>query len=158
MSQDPKAKLSSTGADFTPTIHNDTYDFIKPDQFDLKGRAVFVTGASKGIGRDTAISYARAGASQIAIAARTSMADLEPEMVAAASEANKTPPQILNLSVDVTSEQSVADAAKQVEQTFGRLDILVNNAGYLENFVPLAESKPDDWWRVWVSGKHGLMF
>jgi len=51
--------------------------------------------------------------------------------------------------MDVTSEQSVNDAAKDVEKTFGRLDILINNAGYLETFVPLHETKVDDWWKVW---------
>ncbi|CAK4012834.1 NAD-P-binding [Lecanosticta acicola] len=156
MSQDPKAKLASNGIDFTPTIHNDTYAYIDPSQFDLEGRAVFVTGASKGVGRDTAISYARAGASQIAIAARSDMSDLGREIVAAAKEAKKVPPEVVTINLDVTSEQSVAQAAKEVEQKFGRLDILVNNAGYLEPFVPLAESNVDEWWRVWEVNIKGV--
>ena len=49
MSQDPKSKLLSSGFDFTKTLHNDTYEFIKPEQFNLNGKAVLITGASKGV-------------------------------------------------------------------------------------------------------------
>lgn len=156
MSTNPKSKLQSSGADFTPTIHHDTYDYIKPEQFDLKNRAVFVTGASKGIGKATAISYAKAGASQIAIAARTDMEEVESAMLRAAKDAGKSAPQILRLKVDVTSDQSVQDAAKQIESTFGRLDILINNAGYLEKFVPLHETAVDDWWKGWEVNIKGV--
>ena len=60
MSLDPKITLKSNGTDFTPTIHNDTYDFIKPEQFNLKGRSVLITGASKGLGAAVAVSFAKA--------------------------------------------------------------------------------------------------
>ncbi|OAG00195.1 NAD-P-binding protein [Paraphaeosphaeria sporulosa] len=156
MSTNPKSQLQSSGVDFTPTIHHDTYDYIKPQQFDLKNRAVFITGASKGIGRATAISYAKAGASQIAIAARTDMKEVEAEMMAAAKDAGKSAPQVLRLQVDVTDDRSVQDAAKQIEQTFGRLDVLINNAGYLEKFVPLHESEIDEWWKVWEVNIKGV--
>ncbi len=35
--------------DFTKEIRHDTYDFVKPEQFDLQGKAVLITGASKGV-------------------------------------------------------------------------------------------------------------
>ncbi|KAF1976911.1 NAD-P-binding protein [Bimuria novae-zelandiae CBS 107.79] len=135
MSSNPKFKLSSSGVDFTKTTHHDTYDYIKPEQFNMKDHAVFITGASKGIGRATAISYAKAGASHIAVAARRDMADVEAELDRATKAAGKQPP--------------VQEAAKKVEKAFGRLDILVNNAGYLEKTDPLHESQVDDWWRTW---------
>lgn len=149
MSQNPKSALKNNGTDFTTTTHNDTYPYISPSQFNLKNRAVLITGASKGIGRATAISYAAAGTSQIAIAARSGMEGLEDEMEAAAREAGRTPPQVWKLKLDVTSEESVAAASREVEREFGRLDILVNNAGYLEPFVPITESKTEEWWKVW---------
>lgn len=149
MSTNPKSRLQSSGVDFTPTTHHDTYDYIKPQQFQLKNRAVFITGASKGIGRATAISYAKAGASQIAIAARTDMEEVEAAMIHAAKDAGKDAPQVLRLQVDVTGAQSVQEAAQQVETTFGRLDVLINNAGYLEKLAPVHESEVDEWWKVW---------
>ena len=106
-------------------------------------------GASKGVGRHTALSFARAGASKIAIAARTDMSSFSAELTAAAKSAGKAPPQALSLAVDVSSEGSVAEAAKKVETEFGRLDILLNNAGYLEKFVPPHEQDPSDWWKTW---------
>lgn len=126
------SKLSTTGEDFTPTIHRDTYPYIKPEQFDLTGRAVLITGASKGIGRETALSYARAGASFIAIGARSSLDSLKGEIEAAAEQAGKKAPKILALQLDVADQASVEQAAKETESAFGRLDILVNNAGFLE--------------------------
>lgn len=149
MSQKPGAKLASNGFDFTPTIHSDTYDYIKPEQFDLNGKAVLITGASKGVGRHAALSFARAGASHIAIAARTDMSSFSNELATAAKKAGKSAPQVLSLAVDVSSEDSVAKAAKDVESTFGRLDILLNNAGFLEKFAPPHEQDPANWWRVW---------
>jgi hypothetical protein len=50
MSQAPNIQKQSTGLDFTSTIRNDTYEFIKPEQFDLTDRAILITGASKGLG------------------------------------------------------------------------------------------------------------
>lgn len=140
---------SHAGLDFTPTIHGDTYPFINPTHFDLKHVAVLVTGASKGCGRSTALSYARAGCSKIAVAARSSMADLEPELLSAAQNAGRQPPQILLLEMDVSSEASVQAGASKIEAAFGRLDILINNAGYASPFVSIMDDKTDDWWRTW---------
>ncbi|KAK5169085.1 uncharacterized protein LTR77_006394 [Saxophila tyrrhenica] len=156
MSQDPKSKLSSSGQDFTKTIHHDTYDFIKPEQWDLKGKAVLVTGASKGVGRAAAISFAKAGASYIALGARSSLSETERAVQDEAKQAGRQPPTVLSLTLDVASESSVAQAAKDLEASFGRLDILCNNAGYLENFAKVAESDPTDWWRVYEINVKGV--
>ena len=135
MSQNPNAKKQSSGFDFTSTLRNDTYAFIKPEQFDLSNRSVLITGASKGLGKDNAVSFARAGASQIAIAARSGLEDVAKEMKQAAQKAGRKEPTIISLKLDVTDKQSVGDAAAKIEQEFGSLDIVINNAGYLEKFV-----------------------
>lgn len=135
MSQNPTIQKKSSGIDFTKTIRNDTYDFVKPEQFDLSTRSVFVTGASKGLGKDNAISFARAGASHIAIAARSGLEDVERQMKEAAKKAGREEPTILSLKLDVTDKQSVSDAAARIEEDFGSLDIVINNAGYLEKWV-----------------------
>ncbi len=131
------------------TNHHDTYPAIDPTKADLSGKSVLITGASKGVGRCAAARFAAAGCSKIALAARSSVAEVEKEVKAAAKQAQRPEPLVLGLEVDVTSEASVAAAADKVAQEFGSLDVLINNAGYLENWVPVGESKPTEWWRSW---------
>ena len=139
MSQKPGQKVLNNGRNFTPTIHSNTYDFIDPEQHNLNGKAVIVTGASKGCGKEAALSYARAGVSHIAIAARSLTMEIEAEILAAAAKAGRASPQVLRLEMDVVDEKSVQTAADSIRQSFGRLDILVNNAGYLEKTSILTE-------------------
>lgn len=138
---------------FTSTLHTDTYPAIA--HVNHQGRTVLITGASKGIGRATAISFARGGAANIVIAARSGLDEVEQELLAAAPSSS-SPPQIIKLQLDVVSEVSVAHAAERVKQACGHLDILVNNAGYLEQWTPVAESDPAEWWRSWEVNVKGV--
>ncbi|KAI9797677.1 MAG: hypothetical protein M1833_005338 [Piccolia ochrophora] len=142
--------------DFTPTLHNDTYPTISPlRQPNHRNHCVLITGASRGVGRSLALSFAAAGASHIAIAARSSLDDLEATILRTAKDTYKTPPKVLKLALDVSSRDSVSAAAEAISQTFPRLDILVNNAGYLETFQPIADSDPDEWWHTWTVNMKG---
>ena len=154
----------SLGAKFTPTIHSDTYPAISSiSQSNLTGKSVFISGASRGIGHATALSYARAGAAKIAVTgrSRTDIENIEQEIIAAAATASPTkrnpPPQVLVLSLDVLDYASVKAAAQTTEHAFGgKLDILINNAGYLEPGIPIADSDADDYWRTWEVNYRGL--
>lgn len=110
---------------------------------------MFISGASKGIGRATAIAFAQAGASAIAIAARSALDAIEVAILDAARTAGHPAPKVLKLTLDVSDEKSVASAASQTGAIFGHLDILVNNAGRLETWLPLADSDPTSWWNTW---------
>ena len=156
----PQLTHPTPGANFTPTIHSDTYPAISStSQSNLTGKSVFISGASRGIGRATALSYARAGAAQIAVAAPSGLEAIEQEIVAAAASATNrnSPLQVLVLTLDVLEHASVKAAAQQTDHAFGgKLDVLVNNAGYLEEGLPIAESDPEDYWRTWEINYRGL--
>ncbi|KAI1350463.1 hypothetical protein F5Y01DRAFT_285860 [Xylaria sp. FL0043] len=132
------------------TAHNDTYPFISPEKADLSGKSVFVAGASKGIGKETALAMAEAGCSKIAIGARSDLSSVVDEIAKRAAKAGRAAPQVVSLHLDVTSEESVQSAADKIGQAFGgALDVLICNSGYLEPWGPLADSKPSEWWRTY---------
>lgn len=135
---------------FVPTHHSETYDFISPAKANLSGKSVLVTGASKGIGRQIALRFARAGCSQIAVAARSSLAALEKDIAAAAEDAGRPKPQVLAVQADLTTEAGAALVASRISAEFGgKLHVLVNNAGRFEPLLPITESNVDDWWSTW---------
>lgn len=139
------------------TNRHDTYPDIDPQKANLTGSSVVITGASKGVGRATAISFARAGCSKIAIAARSDLSSLAIEMRKAAKEAQRPEPIIVSMVVDVTSEDNVKAFAAEVGKQFGgTVDVLINNAGYMENWLPFAETNPTDWWHSYEINIKGL--
>ena len=89
----------------------------------LEGKAAFVTGASSGLGRRTALVLARAGA-KVALAARRveKLAELSGEIAAFDGRA-------MPIRVDVTDAASVREAVEAAETELGPLGILVNCAG-----------------------------
>jgi citronellol/citronellal dehydrogenase len=95
----------------------------------LKGKTLFITGASRGIGLAIALRAARDGAN-IAIAAKT----VEPHtklpgtIYTAAEEIESAGGKALPLVVDVRDEEAVKNAIASTVETFGALDIVVNNA------------------------------
>jgi 3-oxoacyl-[acyl-carrier protein] reductase len=107
--------------------------------FSLKDKVALVTGASQGIGRDTALALAEAGA-KVAVAARNEekLAALVKEIVAL--EAG----QALAVKMDVADAEQVKAGFKAVLEKFGRLDILVNNAAITRDGLAM-RMKADDW-------------
>ncbi|KAI1417108.1 NAD(P)-binding protein [Hypoxylon sp. FL1857] len=135
--------------DMTSIVHSDTYPAIDSAKADLSGKAVFITGASRGLGRAMSISFAKAGASMIAIGARSDLSTTISRMKAAAASVGRPEPTILPLKLDVSDRKSVDEAADEVNREFGYVDIVINNAGILgAGFNLIADSDPDDWWNV----------
>jgi 3-oxoacyl-[acyl-carrier protein] reductase len=106
--------------------------------FSLAGKVALVTGASQGIGRDTALALAEAGA-MVAVAARNEekLATLAEEIAAKGAVA-------FAVKMDVADAEQVKVGFKAVLERFGKLDILVNNAAITRDGLAM-RMKQDDW-------------
>ncbi|KAL8968370.1 MAG: hypothetical protein Q9183_002493, partial [Haloplaca sp. 2 TL-2023] len=131
----------------TDPVHNDTYPAIDPLNADLSGKSVLVCGASRGIGRAIALSFAKAGASFIAIGARGDLTSLVDAIETQATKAKRSLPKILPIKFDISVLESVEKAAVSVEKEFGKLDFVVNSAGILSGPLSIIDSNPEDWER-----------
>jgi citronellol/citronellal dehydrogenase len=95
----------------------------------LRGRTIFITGASRGIGKAIALRAARDGAN-VVIAAKTTEAHpiLPGTVYTAAEEVERAGGAALPLKMDVRDEAQVETAVAQAVARFGGVDVLVNNA------------------------------
>ncbi|MDF2996128.1 MAG: family NAD(P)-dependent oxidoreductase [Xanthobacteraceae bacterium] len=105
----------------------------------LAGRYALVTGATRGIGRATALALAEAGAHIIAIG-RTSGAleELDDEIRQAGSNATLVP-------LDLKDGDGIDRLGGALYERFGHLDVFVGNAGVLGPMTPLAQIDPKEW-------------
>ena len=99
----------------------------------LKGKTLFITGASRGIGLAIALKAARDGAN-IAVAAKTETPHpkLPGTIHSAAEEIERAGGKALALVVDVREEEAVKNALDQTAAKFGSIDIVVNNASAIQ--------------------------
>ncbi|HSP97434.1 MAG TPA: SDR family oxidoreductase [Candidatus Dormibacteraeota bacterium] len=103
----------------------------------FRDQVVLVTGASSGIGRETALLFAQRGA-RVALAARRR--DLLEEVAAAVRAAGGA---ALVVPTDVTDPAAARAAATRVRRAWGHIDVLVNNAGVLKP-APVAKLRAAD--------------
>jgi 3-oxoacyl-[acyl-carrier protein] reductase len=117
----------------------------------LKDRVAIVTGASRGIGRSIAQTFAQEGA-KIAVNYITS----EKEAKQLEEEINKQGGQAFHLKADVSKASDVKQLVKATLDRFGRIDILVNNAGVLfpEDFLAADESVWDKTMEINLKGAY----
>ncbi|WP_322978090.1 NAD(P)-dependent oxidoreductase [Pseudomonas sp. C11] len=99
----------------------------------LSGKTLFITGASRGIGREIALKAAADGAN-IVIAAKSAEPHpkLEGTIFSVAAEVEAAGGKALALQLDVRDEQAVAATMAQAAEHFGGIDALVNNAGAIK--------------------------
>jgi NAD(P)-dependent dehydrogenase (short-subunit alcohol dehydrogenase family) len=101
----------------------------------MSKRVILITGANKGIGFETARQLGREGHT-VLVGARDEQKAAE-AVAKLASEGITAHP----LALDVTSSDSIAKAAKHIEEKFGKLDSLINNAGVLLEPFGIATSE-----------------
>src|SRR5215470_802332 len=94
----------------------------------LKGKTLFITGASRGIGLAIGLRAARDGANVVIVAKTTeSHPNLPGTIYTAAAEIEQAGGKALACAVDVRREEQIQAAVQQAVETFGGIDILVNN-------------------------------
>lgn len=155
-----QSKMSSRRQDFIKTSHKESYDYISPLNSDLSGRQVLITGTAweEGVGYATALAFARAGASVIAI---VDLHDISKTLVerlkTAAVEAKRPEPRVLVGKADISSRESVFALKEQFSEGLnGRLDVLVNNAAAQEPYSTILDSDPEVYWKTWEVNVGGL--
>ena len=108
----------------------------------LDGKVAFVTGGASGIGRGTALRFAREGA-------KLALADMQAEeLEQARAEIAETGADAVAFTVDVSDPAAVEGAINQTVEHFGHLDIVFANAGINGVMAPLEELEPDEWDRT----------
>jgi uncharacterized protein len=92
---------------------------------DFRGRVIVVTGASSGIGRETAVAFAAAGARVVLVARRRR------ELDEVAEDIRATGGEALVAPADVTDRDAVHAVLREASQRLGPIEVVVNNAGVL---------------------------
>src|SRR5437870_12853322 len=133
--------------------------------FDLKGRVAVVTGASRGLGRQDALTLASMGAD---VVITDVLVEDDPELQktaeaqgstlaqvavsqgwvhsnATAEEIRKMGRQSHAIKMDVTNRDQIRDVFKKVRDEFGKIDILINNAATLDHSAQIPNQSYELW-------------
>jgi len=135
--------------DLPVTKHHDVYPSIDPKPFyaakTYKDKVVVISGASRGIGEEIAITYARCGAI-LSLLARSKEALLGVKKLIL----NEVPEAKIEIyAADVTDCDGIESAIEDTVKKFGRLDIVIPNAGKCDAWDrPFSQKDPNDWWKT----------
>jgi 3-oxoacyl-[acyl-carrier protein] reductase len=133
--------------------------------FDLTGKVALVTGASRGLGREDALTLAKAGADVVitdilveddpelqktadaagSVLAQVAVSQGWVHSNSTAEEIRKMGRQSLAIKMDVTNREQVHDVMKKVKDQFGRIDILINNAATLDHTAQIPNQSYELW-------------
>jgi NAD(P)-dependent dehydrogenase (short-subunit alcohol dehydrogenase family) len=121
------------------------------DIFSLQGKKAFVSGASRGLGREMALTLAEAGA-DVALASRNIEALNE-----TAALIQKMGREALVCPMDISKLDEIEKAVSKAIRGFGRIDILINNSG-IAGESPVIDMTPEKWDRVMDVNLKGHIF
>jgi NAD(P)-dependent dehydrogenase (short-subunit alcohol dehydrogenase family) len=122
-----------------------------PDQQrSLADKVAFVTGAGGGIGRATAVAFARAGAGVV-------VTDIDEQAVTETGRLIEAEGgRAITVRCDVTQGADVTAALERTIETFGRLDVAFNNAGIEQPTQPAADISEQEWDRIIAINVRGV--
>jgi NAD(P)-dependent dehydrogenase (short-subunit alcohol dehydrogenase family) len=106
---------------------------------ELQNKVALITGGTSGIGRDTAILFAKQGAKVVVTGRRETDGNQTIDLVKAAGGEG------LFVKSDVSKSADVQSAIQRTVEKFGRLDLAFNNAGIEGKWKPLIEQTEEDW-------------
>jgi NAD(P)-dependent dehydrogenase (short-subunit alcohol dehydrogenase family) len=116
----------------------------------LEGKVALVTGGTTGIGRDTAVGFAKAGAKVVVAGRREPEGEETVELIRAAGG------ESLFVKVDVSKSSEVQSLVQKTVEKFGRLDVAFNNAGIEGVWVPITRQSEEDWDRTIATNLKGV--
>lgn len=115
---------------------------------DIRGKVAYITGAGSGIGRSTALEFAKEGV-HVGLIART-----ESKLKEVAEEARALGVNASYEAVDIADMEQVNQAVANLQQSLGSADILINNAG-VGLHGSFLEIEPEDWKRTFEVNVYG---
>ncbi len=119
----------------------------------IRNQTVFITGASSGIGRATALAFAAEGARLLLCARRSDrLESLSREGEAAGATAVHT------FTLDVRDRAAVETSIASLPEDWKRIDVLVNNAGLSRGLAKLYEDDPENWEEMIDTNVKGLLY
>jgi 3-oxoacyl-[acyl-carrier protein] reductase len=133
--------------------------------FDLSGKVAIVTGASRGLGRQDALTLAKQGADVVitdilveddpdlqktadaagSVLAQVAVSQGWVHSNSTAEEIRKMGRKSLAIKMDVTNREQVRDVFKKVKDQFGKIDILINNAATLDHTAQIPNQSYELW-------------
>lgn len=118
----------------------------------LRSKTVFITGASSGIGKATAVAFAQEGARVLTCSRRLSDSDefIEELRAAGAEDAHA-------FSLDVSDRAAVEKTLGSLSPEWRDIDVLVNNAGLSRGLTKVYEQDPEDWQEMIETNVLGLL-
>lgn len=119
----------------------------------LEGKIVFVTGASSGIGKATALAFAQEGAKLLLCARRLKrLEELKQPLIDAGA------PAVQVFELDVQDRSAVEASIAGLPADWREIDVLVNNAGLSRGFTKLQEDDPQNWEEMIDTNVKGLLY
>ena len=120
---------------------------------DFKGKIVFITGASAGIGEATAMAFAALGAKLLLAARRPGkLAEVAGRALAAGAQG------VHSIQLDVRERRAVQDTIDRLPAEWAEIDVLVNNAGLSRGLEKLYLGKVQDWEEMIDTNVKGLLY
>jgi NAD(P)-dependent dehydrogenase (short-subunit alcohol dehydrogenase family) len=136
----------------TPTTHTAPAPTSRALPQTLAGKVALVTGASSGIGRATALEFARRGAKVVASARRSTAIE---SLVA---QIRKEGLEATAVTADINVEQDVINLVAKTIATYGRIDIAFNNAGTEGEFTPFVEQSNTTYDTIFNANVRGVFW